>query len=94
MTLQPGTYFVTYNISAILEAAGYLQVTPSYNGRAFLEYGVYDRVADASAGVSGSGSFLAVVPEVTTFTLTCNTSAAVRDGAMTMVILGLATGTD
>ena len=89
VTLQPGTYFITYDVSAILEAAGYLQVTPSYNGRAFLEYGVYDRVADASVGVSGSRSFIAVVPEETTFTLTCNTNAAVRDGAMTMVILGL-----
>ena len=91
VTLAPGTYFVTYNISAILEAAGYLQITPSYNGRAFLEYGVYDRVASASVGVSGSSSFIAMVPEETTFTLTCNTDAAVRDGAMTMVILGLHT---
>ena len=94
VTLAPGTYFVTYSISAILEAAGYLQITPSYNGRAFLEYGVYDRVGDASASVSGSSSFLAVVPEETAFTLTCNTNAAVRDGAMTMVILGLETGAD
>ena len=94
VTLAPGTYFVTYSISAILEAAGYLQITPSYNGRAFLEYGVCDRVADASAGVSGSSSFLAVVPEETAFTLTCNTNAAVRDGAMAMVILGLVTGAD
>ena len=91
VTLQPGPYFVTYNVSAILEAAGYLQVTPSYNGRAFLEYGVYDRVADASVGVSGSSSFIAVIPEGTTLTLTCNTNAAVRDGTMTMVILGLHT---
>ena len=91
VTLAPGTYFITYNVSAILEAAGYLQITPAYNGSAFLEYGVYDRVADASVGVSGSSSFLAVVPEETTFTLTCNTNAAVRDGAMTMVILGLRT---
>ena len=92
VTLQPGTYFITYNISAILEAAGYLQLTPSYDGRVFLEYGVYDRVADASVGVAGSSSFIAVIPEETTFTLTCNTNAAVRDGAMTMVILGLRTG--
>ena len=91
VTLAPGTYFITYHVSAILEAAGYLQITPAYNDRIFLEYGVYDRVADASVGVSGSSAFLAVVPEETQLTLNYNSSAAARDGAMTMVILGLRT---
>ena len=86
-----GTYFVTYHVSAVLEAAGYLQITPFYNGAAFLEYGVYDRVSSASVSVSGSAAFIAVVPAQTVLTLNCNSSAAVRDGAMTMVILGLHT---
>ena len=92
VALAPGTYFVTYHVSAVLEAAGYLQITPFYNGAAFLEYGVYDRVSSASVSVSGSAAFIAVVPAQTVLTLNCNSSAAVRDGAMTMVIMGLHTG--
>lgn len=91
VTLAPGTYFITYHVSAVLEAAGYLQITPAYSGRIFLEYGVYDRVAGAGVGVSGSSAFIAVVPEETQLTLNYNSSAASRDGAMTMVILGLHT---
>lgn len=91
VALAPGTYFVTYHVSAVLEAAGYLQITPFYNGVAFLEYGVYDRVSSASVSVSGSAAFIAVVPAQTVLTLNCNSSAAVRDGAMTMVIMGLYT---
>ena len=91
VALAPGTYFVTYHVSAVLEAAGYLQITPFYNGAAFLEYGVYDRVSSANVSVSGSAAFIAVVPAQTVLTLNCNSSAAVRDGAMTMVILGLHT---
>ena len=91
VALAPGTYFVTYHVSAVLEAAGYLQITPFYNGAAFLEYGVYDRVSSASVSVSGSAAFIAVVPAQTVLTLNCNSSTAVRDGAMTMVILGLHT---
>ena len=90
VNLAPGTYFVTYHISAVLETAGYLQITPSYSGGAHLEYGVYGRTADASVTVNGSAAFLAVIPEATVLTLNANASAAVRDGAMTMVILSLA----
>ena len=89
VTLAPGTYFVTYNVSAVLDAAGYLQITPAYNGQSFLQYGVYGRVADKSVTVSGSSSFIAVVTEETDLTLNVNSSVATRDGAMTMVILGL-----
>ena len=92
--LEPGTYFVTYHISAVLETAGYLQITPSYSGGAHLEYGVYGRTADDSVTVSGSSSFIAVVPSATTLSLNVNSSAATRDGTMTMVILGLRGGDD
>lgn len=89
VSLTPGTYLISYHISAVLEAAGYLQITPAYSGGAHLEYGVYGRTADASVTVNGSAAFLAAVPEATVLTLNANASAAVRDGAMTMVILAL-----
>ena len=89
VTLEPGIYLVSYHISAILMTAGYLQITPSYNGRGYLEYGVYGRTADDSVSVSGSASFIAVVPDETVLTINANTNVQVRDGAMTMVILKL-----
>ena len=92
VTLAPGTYLVTYHVSAVLETAGYLQVTPSYNGQAFLQYGVYGRTIDKSVTVSGSSSFIAVVPAQTDLILNVNTDVTTRDGAMTMAILGLNTG--
>ena len=89
--LGTGHLFCHLPCLCVLEAAGYLQITPFYNGAAFLEYGVYDRVSSASVSVSGSAAFIAVVPAQTVLTLNCNSSAAVRDGAMTMVIMGLHT---
>lgn len=89
ITLMPGTYFVTYHVSAVLEEEGYLQITPAYNNTPFLEYGVYARTADPSVTVSGSNSFIAVVAEETALTLNVNTNTTTRDGAATLVILGL-----
>ena len=89
VTLVPGMYLVMYQVSAILEAAGYLQVTPAYAGRGHLEYGVYGRTASDSVSVSGAASWILPVEEQTTLTLNSNASAAVRDGALTLTILGL-----
>ncbi len=94
VSLSPGTYLIHYNVEAVLETAGYLQVTPSYNGQGQLPYGVYARTADDNVTVSGSSSFIAEVPAATTLTLNVNSSAATRDGTMTMVILGLRGGDD
>ena len=94
VSLSPGTYLIHYNVEAVLETAGYLQVTPSYNGQGQLPYGVYSRTADDNVTVSGSSSFIAEVPAATTLTLNVNSSAATRDGTMTMVILGLRGGDD
>ena len=89
VALSPGTYFITYNVEAVLNKAGYLQVTPSYNGQGVLEYGVYGRTIDDSVTVAGSSSFIAAVPSATTLSLNVNSNTTTRDGTMTMVILGL-----
>ena len=87
--LSPGTYFVTCSISAVLDTAGYLQITPAYNDRPFLEYGVYGRTGTDGVSVSGSSAFLAVIPEETVFTLNANASTPTRDGGATLVFLKL-----
>ena len=55
---------------------------------------VYGRVIDNNVTVSGSNSFIAVVAEETVLTLNVNSDTTLRDGAMTMVILGLKTSED
>lgn len=87
--LSPGTYFVSYHVSAVLDTAGYLQVTPSFSDRPFLEFGVYGRTGIDSVSMSGSSAFLAVIPEETVFTLNINTSSATREGEATLVFLKL-----
>ena len=87
--LSPGTYFVSYHVSSVLDTAGYLQVTPSFSDRPFLEYGVYGRTGIDNVSMSGSSAFLAVIPEETVFTLNINTSSATREGEATLVFLKL-----
>ena len=94
VTLSPGTYLVNYNVEAVLNTAGYLQVTPAYSGQGQLQYGVYGRTADNSVTVSGSSSFIIAVPSATTLSLNINSDTTIRDGTMTMVILGLKAGED
>lgn len=89
VTLAPGTYLIAYHVSAILDAAGYLQVTPAYGGQGHLEYGVYGRTGTAGTSVSGSASWILTVPETTVLTLNSNSSVNTRDGALTLTILGL-----
>ena len=89
IALAPGIYLISYHVSAILQTAGYLQITPAYQSRGFLEYGVYGRTAADNVSVSGSASFIARIPEETTFTLNSNSSAEAREGSMTLTILGL-----
>lgn len=89
ITLMPGSYLISYHISAILRTAGYLQITPAYQGQSFLEYGVYGRTANDSVSVSGSASFIVEISEETVFTLNSNSNTEARDGSMTLTILGL-----
>lgn len=87
--LEPGYYLISYHVSAILETAGYLQVTPAYGGQGHLEYGVYARTADDSVSAGGSNSLILHVEEETVFTLNYNSNVTSRDGAATVVVVQL-----
>ena len=87
--LEPGYYLITYHVSAILETAGYLQVTPAYGGQGHLEYGVYARTAEDSVSAGGSNSLILDVTEETEFTLNYNSNVTSRDGAATVVVVQL-----
>ena len=91
VTLSPGVYLVLYSVSAVLETAGYLQVTPVYGGQGHLEYGVYGRTAANSVTVSGSASWILTAQDSTVLSLNSSGNAATRDGTLTLTVLALQT---
>ncbi|MFR6624821.1 MAG: hypothetical protein ACLURW_00510 [Flavonifractor plautii] len=59
LRLQPGYYQVFSDVFVILASPGYLQITPSFNGQARIDLGIYFRTAgsDSTAGGARALSF-------------------------------------
>lgn len=87
--LEPGYYAVTYSVSAVLDQAGYMQITPYWNGSPHLEYGVYFRTAAGASSACGSGEMILQVPSRTPFTLHYNSDVSSRSGAAMITVLKL-----
>ncbi len=87
--LNPGYYYISYSVSAILEEAGYMQITPSYNGSPYLPYGIYFKTGTVSSSAYGSNSMIIYVPSQTTFSLTFNSNVGNRSGAATVSVIKL-----
>ena len=75
--------------TTILEEAGYMQVTPAYNGSSNLLYGIYFKTGAALSSAYGSNSIIIHVPETTSFSLTYNSNVADRSGAATVSVIRL-----
>ena len=91
--LTPGYYYISYNVSAILDNAGYMQITPSYNDMPYLTYGIYFKTNATSSSAYGSNSIIIYVPSQTTFKLTYNSNVTSRSGAATISIIKLTRST-
>lgn len=76
LQLQPGCYLATFDVSAVLAAPGYLQVTPSVGGQAQVALGVYFRTAAGNASAGGSRTFAFCLPSGGVFSLTYNSSTS------------------
>ena len=87
--LMPGYYFISYSVSTVLDSAGYMQITPSYNGTSHLEYGIYFRTNTVFSSAYGSNSIIIYVPTQTSFTLTYNSNVGNRSGAATISVIKL-----
>ena len=74
ITLMPGYYAISYQVSAILVDISYMQITPAYNGRAHLEYGIY---------------FKTGTERTTALSLYFNSPTTGQEGTATMVIFKL-----
>lgn len=86
ITLEPGYYSISYEVSTLYSETSYMQITPSYNGGSHIEYGIYFRTGEGLSSAFGAVSFIILVPEQTTFTLTYNSLVAGSEGTLTMVI--------
>ncbi len=89
IVLQPGYYFIDYSVSTVLDTAGYMQITPSYNGTAHLENGIYFKTNTNASSAWGANAIIIYVPAQTNFTLTYNSNVENRSGAATISILKL-----
>ena len=67
LRLQPGYYRVSYSVSAILEAPGYLQITPAFGGLARIDLGIYFRTSGNSSTANGSAPSRFTPPRPPTF---------------------------
>lgn len=89
IVLTPGFYYISYSVSTVLDSAGYMQITPSYNDTPHLEYGIYFKTNTASSSAYGSNSIIIYVPSQTSFTLTYNSNVENRSGAATVAVIKL-----
>ena len=90
ISLQPGYYLISCSVSALLSAAGYMQITPSYNGSSHLDKGIYYATSANGSSACGSFSILISVPSQTLFSLHYSGTSA-RDGQATLTFLRLGT---
>ena len=89
INLEEGYYFITFSVSTVLDNAGYMQITPSYNGSAHLEYGIYFKTNTDLSSAYGTSSIIIYVPSQTSFSLTYNSNVGNRSGAATVTVLKL-----
>lgn len=89
ITLAPGFYLVSYQVSAILDNPGYMQITPFYNGSAYLYYGIYFKTGSDKSTANGSSNLILDIPAQTVFSLTYNSDVRSTEGAATITFLKL-----
>ena len=86
LRLQPGYYRVSYSVSAILEAPGYLQITPAFGGLARIDLGIYFRTSGNSSTANGARTFTFYTSEATNFSLTYSSDVSGRSVQTTLDI--------
>ena len=87
--LQPGYYLVSYKVSCIFRQANYMQITPSYNGTAHLETGIYFATSTEGSSACGSAFLIIRAPTATQFSLTFTSSGSATDGEINVTVLKL-----
>lgn len=86
ITLQPGYYKINYFVSASLAEAGYLQVTPVYNGAAHLEYAALDNTTTDNELAIMNRSFIIQVPVATSLYFVINGTGTATNANVSLTI--------
>lgn len=89
ITLAPGYYLISYHVSALMAAPGYMQITPYYNDASHIEYGIYFKTGTNLTSAYGSNSIIIEVPAETRFSLTYNSNVTSTEGTATITVLKL-----
>ncbi|WP_394266207.1 hypothetical protein [Anaerotignum sp.] len=89
ISLAPGYYLISYKISALFATANYLQITPSYNGTAHLETGIYFATATNGSTACGSAHLILYAPVSTTLSFNYSGSSDATEGEFNLTILKL-----
>ena len=89
ISLAAGYYLISYKVSAIFPQPNYMQITPSYNGAAHLETGIYFATSANGSSACGSAFLILYAPTATEFTLYYNGSADARSGDINLTIVKL-----
>lgn len=87
--LEPGYYLISYGVSAIVDTASYIQVTPYYNGSAHLDKGIYFMTSTNRSSATGSTYFILYVPSQTNLNFTFNSDSRVIEGEISLTIVKL-----
>ena len=86
LRLQPGYYQVFFDVFVILASPGYLQITPSFNGQARIDLGIYFRTAGSDSTAGGARALSFYPPSPTPCSLTCTRAVDGRHVQIGVVI--------
>ena len=89
ISLAEGYYLISYKVSGLFRSANYMQVTPSYNGAAHLETGIYFATNAEGSSACGSAFIILRAPSPTVFSLNYSGSANALEGEINITILKL-----
>lgn len=89
IALAAGYYLISYKVSAIFRTPNYMQVTPSYNGSAHLETGIYFATGANGSSAAGSAFLILRAPAPTEFSLSYSGSGDASEGDINLTILKL-----
>ena len=89
ISLEPGFYFISYHVSALLNDASFMQISPYYSGAAHLEYGIYFMTGTAKTSAAGAKAFIINVPAATRFSLTFNSGTVGTEGEVVITVIKL-----
>lgn len=89
ITLNPGYYHITFQVSMLLETPGFAQITPFYDGASHIEFGIYAKTGTNYETAAGSTTVIVNITSRSNFSLTFNSPVANSEAQLTLSIVKL-----